>query len=257
MVRPLKRPIIDGPPHPKCGGTRYYQHSRGHKICVECKRQDNRRTKMADRTFETATREFGDKRLPVALVRCECGTEGTFRSSSFNGHLPNDVIARKFEENGWRIGRKSTQDKCPTCTEKKATPMKKQCEAVTAPVIVAEAPPKMDRASRRIIFAKLEEIYISETIGYAPGWNDDKVAADLGCARAWVAEIREQNFGPAMPDGQRQRLLDAATALRGQGDDLNSCIKKLQDDMQDLVKKVALFDTDRMSLLRQFEGLVK
>lgn len=60
----------------------------------------------------------------------------------------------------------------------------------------AEPPEKMTKSDRRTICIKLEKVYIDENIGYSKGWNDEKVALDLGVPRAWVEFLREENFGP-------------------------------------------------------------
>lgn len=65
-----------------------------------------------------------------------------------------------------------------------------------APKRAAEPPREMSRDDRRLIFAKLDEVYVDENTGYSAGWTDDKVATDLGVPRAWVAQIRDENFGP-------------------------------------------------------------
>lgn len=69
----------------------------------------------------------------------------------------------------------------------------------------SEKPPRaLTRDDRRIIFAKLEDCYIDEKAGYAAGWNDERVAKELGVPRAWIEEVREQNFGPNKVDNSRE-----------------------------------------------------
>ncbi|MCR6673294.1 hypothetical protein [Devosia ginsengisoli] len=79
----------------------------------------------------------------------------------------------------------------------------------------SERPPRqMSREDRRLIFAKLEEVYIDEKSGYSAGWNDDAVAKDMACPRAWVEEIREQNFGPQKSD-QSAEVISIRAMLNG------------------------------------------
>lgn len=61
--------------------------------------------------------------------------------------------------------------------------------------IKAEEPPTMSREDRRLIFAKIDEVYLDETTGYSDGWTDSRVAEDLGVPLAWVKTIRAENFG--------------------------------------------------------------
>ena len=85
----------------------------------------------------------------------------------------------------------------------KASPAEQLAEApvhLPDPGASARPPRQMSREDRRLIFAKLEEVYIDEKTGYSTGWNDDAVAKDMACPRAWVEEIREQNFGPQKTD---------------------------------------------------------
>ena len=49
---------------------------------------------------------------------------------------------------------------------------------------------------RRIIFEKLNEVYLNEREGYSEDWTDKKVAEHLGVPQAWVTQIRADNFGP-------------------------------------------------------------
>ena len=49
---------------------------------------------------------------------------------------------------------------------------------------------------RRVIIAKLNDLYVDEATGYRDDWNDAMVAKDLGAPIEWVREIRDENFGP-------------------------------------------------------------
>lgn len=62
----------------------------------------------------------------------------------------------------------------------------------------AEARSEMSRSDRRIIHAKLEEVYESEETGYKAPWTDQSVARDLGShiPVGWIVKIREESFGP-------------------------------------------------------------
>lgn len=59
-----------------------------------------------------------------------------------------------------------------------------------------QPPRQMSREDRRLIFAKLEEVYVDEGTGYTKGWHDERVAQDMAVPRSWVEVIREENFGP-------------------------------------------------------------
>lgn len=66
----------------------------------------------------------------------------------------------------------------------------------TSTGIQSLVPVPMDKVTHRIIFAKLNEVYLDEKTGYAGEWNDAKVATDLGIDVGHVAEVRASFFGP-------------------------------------------------------------
>lgn len=69
--------------------------------------------------------------------------------------------------------------------------------AQTRPELVkAEPPLEIGADDRRLIFGKLNEVYIDQDRGYSNGWSDERVATDMGVARAWVAKVRDEFFGP-------------------------------------------------------------
>ena len=121
-------------------------------------------------------------------------------------------IARKLEAKGWHIGKSRNAHRCPRCLKAaKFSAIHKAQEFRTktstavatgtvshtngAPMQVVENTRVMSREDRRIIFDKLNQVYIDAKVGYQPGWTDDKVATDLGVPRAWVRLIRDENFG--------------------------------------------------------------
>ena len=82
----------------------------------------------------------------------------------------------------------------------------------------------MTREHRRVVFLKLEEVYLDEKAGYSAGWTDARVATDLGVPRAWVSKIRDENFGPGTSE-------EIETAL--------AAAKKLDADISAFRKDVA------------------
>jgi hypothetical protein len=142
----------------------------------------------------------------VACSKCDAAAEITTQTGA--RRLPPDAIARKFRTRGWHIGHTAAKDRCPDCN---GTPPPKHHQEETMgmhnentvveiraprPGASDQAPREMTREDRRIIFAKLEEVYVDEATGYTKGWNDAAVASDLNCPRAWVETIRDENFGP-------------------------------------------------------------
>lgn len=122
----------------------------------------------------------------------------------------------------------------------------------------SEKPPReMSREDRRLIFAKLEEVYIDERVGYTANWNDQRVADDMAVPRAWVEEIRDQNFGPQKAEQSAEII-----ALNGRLDTLTERAKELSreaDTMQRsgnaLVQAASQLHKDSAVLLNQAEAL--
>lgn len=96
--------------------------------------------------------------------------------------------------------------------------------------IKAEAPKQMGRDERRLIFEKLNEVYVDERTGYSAKWSDETVAKDMGVPRAWVSEVRDQNFGP-----DRNEELKAAVLVECQNATVK--IEKILDEVAILQKQ--------------------
>lgn len=182
--------------------------------------------------FQPTTVTYGDHKVRgLSLICGKCGAVGKVpMSAASHGMLGNDdkrtdqLAMRKFSNLGWVIGKQASRHRCP------------QCEAATKPLAAALAPLKpkeeapmpsngthrervaaearmidqehsqerehsepprtMSRDDRRVIFAKLQDVYESEVTGYSGQWSDKRVAEDLGIPLAWVKQVRDENFGP-------------------------------------------------------------
>ena len=97
----------------------------------------------------------------------------------------------------------------------------------------------MSRDDRRLIFAKLEEVYVSETVGYAPGWTDEKVSTDLGTPRAWVETIRDESFRPLKDNAETRKLLSEVESLETQVKAIEAKAVALLRQAQEIRKAVA------------------
>lgn len=54
----------------------------------------------------------------------------------------------------------------------------------------------VDKTAKRLIDAKMDEVYDAKKGGYLNGYSDAKVATDLGVVQEWVALIRDFGHGP-------------------------------------------------------------
>lgn len=171
---------------------------------------------MSNRVFENCSVEYGGKRTRGAQIECPCGTVGSLPANNVSGRpdrhgesSEGKILKRKFEALGWFVGVRAREDRCPACMKRlekpKETPMAASIgfEDRKAP---PATPPEMTREHRRIIFAKISEVYDNEK--YANGWTDKRIAEDLGCPRAWVAQVRDDMFGA---EGANE---DIVTAIR-------------------------------------------
>lgn len=217
---------------------------------------------MSQRQFnETFERQEG-RHMKVARVTC--GKCGVSRSQNIQlsggGYIPPPQIKIKFEQAGWTIGKDGFRDMCPGCTaalknkEKpalKIVPSAPAQPAKPAPT-PSETPPRtMGRDDRRIIFEKLNEVYLDERRGYDTGWSDQRVAADLGVPRKWVETIRVENFGDTAGNEEALQFLTDANALLHEARELagrceatlatiNSRIAKLQSTADDIKKAMGI-----------------
>lgn len=183
--------------------------------------------------FEYGKVEYGDKLVRGVTVRCGYCSKGAqsirvngFAVKSGSDELEKAFICRKLEDAGWLVGRNLKQHRCPECYIKikssavrKAREKNEVTEQKSNKVVsivnasAAEPPREMTRDDRRIIFEKLNEVYQNEKTGYEPGWTDHKVAADLGVPRAWVALIRDENFGEELANEEIRKTVNEAKLI--------------------------------------------
>lgn len=195
--------------------------------------------------FAHCTVQYGDKPARGFSITCgKCAREEKVPFSGAKaaawGKAQDDFVAqqasRKFEALGWKVGKNPSQHRCPICIREgraaqmrflhaakpsKQTPEKEKEKPVSAKVIDmppsqphAEPPREMTRDDRRIVFAKLQEAYGTETTGYTSGWTDERVATDLGVPLAWVHEMRNDYFGPLGSNPEIDRLVEEAKEWR-------------------------------------------
>lgn len=94
-----------------------------------------------------------------------------------------------------------------------------------AEAVKADPPREMSRDDRRIIFAKIDEIYVGN--GYQAPWTDTAVAKDLGVPAAWVAKVRDEMFGPEGSNPEIDNFLKELAGLRKAGNEMNDHAKML------------------------------
>jgi hypothetical protein len=209
----------------------------------------------------------GPGQLTYRLTCGECGTEAELGRQNFGEEKALQLVPKKFAQKGWYVGARERDDRCPACLERvKASraarpalhlvpstpetpaPVEAPMSATPKPV-VAEPPREMRRDDRRVIFAKLEEIYLDETRGYSAGWSDQRVAADLGVPRAWVSQIREENFGPGISEDATKFVTELREARQG--------LTQLTADMGKLMGELTALKAREAKLVERIGSLEK
>ena len=168
--------------------------------------------------FEVCTVPFCGRHQRGAKITCgRCGVIHTIAVNTWKGHGPNAEMeayyaTEKFRKDGWKVGKNAHQNRCPGCfsaikiaatRKRKEELMNTTSKVVPIPTQTNGPPPieehrPMTRDERRIIFAKIDELYVGDKTGYVDGWSDARIASDLGVPRAWVSGLRDEYFGPEM-----------------------------------------------------------
>jgi hypothetical protein len=202
---------------------------------------------------------YGDDNQLVRGVIARCGAPGCEAAIPLpvntmqNARGTDDeiewrFIAHKLQAKGWRIGRNESSHRCPRCFNaakfsaiRKAEEMKNGNPMTEKLQVVKDNMRVMTREDRRIIFEKLNEVYVNDQVGYGDGWTDEKVAVDLGVPRAWVKLIRDENFGDEVANENiREQIKDAREVL---------CkIKAIEPSLAEAQRLVAVADKIEKSL---------
>ena len=199
------------------------------------------------RDFIEVSEKYGDHWRRVAIIRCrECGSSESLKISQRSTLLPPAAITKKFRQHGWDVGANEHWDTCPECVAKhKINPTTKEDVEMTTVTPIktptpSEAPPRvMQREDKRIIFQKLNEVYLDEKRGYDNGWSDLRVSQDLGIPRAWVAQVRDENFGPAGTNPDIEEFKKGLAELQ----ELKSIIKKFSEqDIPAVLMRIAALE---------------
>jgi len=212
---------------------------------------------MERRFFPLETVGHNGAPAPGQVIRCgKCDATDHVNQAHGRRPLPPEAAANMFRHRGWFVGKTDRKDRCPACngTAKKPTTEEISMGLHNENTVVelkapkpgaSEAPPReMTREDRRIVFVKLEEVYVDEATGYTAGWNDTAVARDLNCPRAWVEVIREENFGP-------QKAEQSAEVI-----ELRERIAAFEHEQTQLVLGAARLKTEAEKLAAQAADMV-
>jgi hypothetical protein len=212
---------------------------------------------MPDRNFEVV-RGYIDPRTkkPSNCLLIRCGASGCNRVEQMvkPSIISHTHAAQHFRNNGWIVGGNFRADRCPKHAhslnrpqsqvptvklEPKDGGVMKDSIAPKPAIPSAEGSRAMSREDKRIVFSKLDEVYIDEKTGYSEGWNDEKVAKSLGCPRAWVAVVRDENFGPEKTAQDIRKILEE---IQEQLKDLEAIERGIDSMKADLDAKFELYE---------------
>lgn len=198
------------------------------------------------RTFETRRVKRADEGPPTEVVplQCSCGETLEIASKSKEA-LPSDFVHRQASIKGWKLGRHAAEDRCPKCQSRYRRKSTIEPRVVTRPTIKepemskpqTEPVREMLKDDRRIIFAKIDEVYTGHH--YTGGWTDKKIAEDLNVPRAWVADVRSQFFGEAGDNEEVQQFLAELDSLKGSLETFAAERQKTIKRMDDLATSIA------------------
>ncbi len=189
---------------------------------------------MATRHFPVLSERVAGGFREFSTCECrKCGRTDRIGISAHSSRLPDQVILKKFVSRGWRLGSSASGDICPECANKRE-------EKPVLKIVPTDQPREMQREDRRIIFEKLNEVYLDESKGYAAGWSDHRVSTDLGVPRKWVEGIREEMFGSVAASEDMSAFAVEAEALLKEGRQIYADVKKLRSDIDAAIAAVPL-----------------
>lgn len=200
--------------------------------------------------IEAAKNERGVQRANAACDLCgrtEVVAAANHTTRSGKTTVDEGQVVRKLSARGWGMVKGSLH--CPSCEAKrKAYAPKPQPEpilepeakepAVTATIEAKE--PGLRRptpAQKRQIIGLLEDAYDDDAKRYRNPSDTDKVIAETiggGCMWGWVAEIREELFGPDTRNAELEAVRAEVKRTEGQIGNLLGEARKLEDALSAL-----------------------
>lgn len=150
----------------------------------------------------------------VKIICAKCGKHQSAKIPLMKAGMRKEeskaiqFVSNKFRKSGWFVGKSAPHDVCEVCWREK---MESHSSSAKIPPINTVNPErKMSRDDKRIIFEKINDVYIDERAGYSSPWTDERISIDLGVPRAWVASVREEMFGPIGSNDEINKKIESA-----------------------------------------------
>lgn len=223
---------------------------------------------MSGRDFDfVKLRKDGQAQSAFQITCAACGVEDHFIQTGASRKPP--IAAEKaFQRRDWFVGGEPRRDRCPQCRVKKTRQPELDKETAMAapqapaplPRLVATAPREPTIDERKLINMELQVSYDEGKGCYSPGWSDHRVAEKLGCPRAWVAMVREFNFGPGADNEQLRELMALIAPVARSVAELDQAARKVADEARIVLKRAetTLASADAIALrLKEIERQIK
>lgn len=126
---------------------------------------------------------------------------------SFGTVLAAETVVAKARRNGWETGKRPVCADCRSkAKERKDVGTMELKEAAAKGAAAAVAASDAAKRAKRMVFMALEDYYDDGKRAYKPGWSDERIAKELGLSEATVANIRDENYGPAGEPPEIEKL---------------------------------------------------
>ena len=116
---------------------------------------------MSDRVFAKELAEWNGARKMCWLIICQdCQKRSHYGANT--ARMPNPIMATShFRHAGWKVASNWRGDLCPQCQQKKPT----TAQVIQMKPSPSEQPPRqMGRDDKRIVFAKIDEVYLGQRL---------------------------------------------------------------------------------------------
>jgi hypothetical protein len=231
---------------------------------ISNKEEIDRMQHVFERT--TLTPEAGMARSGYKITCCRCGRVEELVASGHTGSLPQTVINKKFQQKGWKTGRKAVGPCCLAPKPAKFIAEEAMKSAPTLPKVptktidsvatqinsqspVAIEPPReMTAADKRKVFRAIDDQWDEGKGRYIGAASDQHIADTLGVPRAWVREVREENFGKSQRNEDIDKLIGDAKNLRAEA-------ARNAATALDLATKFEQLDVKYQEMIRRLEAV--
>ena len=158
---------------------------------------------------DVTLRVEGSPRRAQEIECCHEGCTATLSIPVNDTRKPPDVIFNMARRKGWDINEGKRSFHCPEHRKEKKVTTKEP--EVRQP----------SKEQRRLIFREIDENYTGRA--YVSGVTDKVIGEKLKMPWAWVASVREENFGPAGLDPELQRAITTV-------DELEARVKQMETE---------------------------